>query len=119
LKSSSSTNSSRTPSSGDNLAVVDLNAHGWRQQIRFPRPGYVVDGLKMGRFGSLDLVDVNGLKMGVGRRGCNNDDNFDLGWAWLDFSVAGVLVVGGVLVDVTLQCWSAAEAGRQWSEEDG
>ncbi|GAB2294165.1 hypothetical protein Dimus_028385 [Dionaea muscipula] len=60
--------SSRTPSSGDNLAVADMNACGWRQQIRFSRLGCVVDGLKMGRSGSLDLVGVDGLKMGVGRR---------------------------------------------------
>ncbi|GAB2299164.1 hypothetical protein Dimus_033236 [Dionaea muscipula] len=58
---------SRTPNSGDNLAVAYLNARGWQQQIRFPRPGCVVDGLKMARSGSLDLVGVDGLKMGVGR----------------------------------------------------
>ncbi|GAB2266436.1 hypothetical protein Dimus_001444 [Dionaea muscipula] len=55
------------PSSGDNLAVANLNAREWRQQIPFPRPGCVVDGLKMARSGSLDLVGVDGLKMGVGQ----------------------------------------------------
>ncbi|GAB2291191.1 hypothetical protein Dimus_025450 [Dionaea muscipula] len=57
---------SRTPSSGDNLAVANLNACGWRQQ-QIPRPGCVVDGLKMGISDSLDLIGVDGLKMSIGR----------------------------------------------------
>ncbi|GAB2269047.1 hypothetical protein Dimus_003976, partial [Dionaea muscipula] len=47
--------------------IADLNVRGWRLQIHFPRPGCVVDGLKMARSGSLDLVGIDGLKMGVGR----------------------------------------------------